>query len=258
MFSRSSDDRTDREGIHWDTSGMDTAQILLLWDVDHTLIENGGVSKEIYARAFDLLAGHPPTESIQTDGRTDFEIMANLLAANDRPDAEHSQTEITSALRTAMDDKFAELKRRGSVLPGAREVLLAVLEQPFIHQSVLTGNIAPNGRAKLAALDLDQYIDFEVGGFGSDDVSRPCLVGHAQRRASAKFGVSFDETTTVLVGDTVRDVQAAKLGGARVIAVATGIDSVAKLAAEGADVVIDDLRDTAAVLRAVMELVALP
>jgi phosphoglycolate phosphatase len=237
---------------------MDTAQILLLWDVDHTLIENGGVSKEIYARAVDLLTGRPPTVSIQTDGRTDFEIMANLLAANDRHEAEHSQAEITSALREAMDDKFADLQRRGSVLPGAREALVAVLQERSIHQSVLTGNIAPNGRAKLAALDLDQFIDFEVGGFGSDDVSRPRLVGHAQRRASAKFAVTFDETTTVLVGDTVRDVQAAKLGGARVIAVATGIDSAAKLASEGADVVLNDLRDTPAVLRAVTELVAQP
>jgi len=132
------------------------------------------------------------------------------------------------------------------------------LKERSIHQSVLTGNIAFNGRAKLAALDLDQYIDFEVGGFGSDDVSRPRLVGYAQRRASAKYGVSFDQTTTVLVGDTVRDVQAAKFGGARIVAVATGVDSAAKLTAEGADVVLNDLRDTRSVLGAVTELVSHP
>ena len=27
-------------------------QVLLLWDVDHTLIENSGVSKAVYAEAF--------------------------------------------------------------------------------------------------------------------------------------------------------------------------------------------------------------
>jgi hypothetical protein len=32
-------------------------QVLLLWDVDHTLIENSGVSKAVYARAFELMAG---------------------------------------------------------------------------------------------------------------------------------------------------------------------------------------------------------
>jgi hypothetical protein len=30
---------------------------LVLWDVDHTLIENAGVSKEIYATAFHALTG---------------------------------------------------------------------------------------------------------------------------------------------------------------------------------------------------------
>ncbi len=77
---------------------MGTAQILLLWDVDHTLIENGGVSKEIYARAFELLTGHPPS-SVETDGRTDFEIMANLFAAQNQSDADHPQREMTDALR---------------------------------------------------------------------------------------------------------------------------------------------------------------
>jgi phosphoglycolate phosphatase len=33
-------------------------RILLLWDVDRTLIENGGVGKEIYAHAFRILTGH--------------------------------------------------------------------------------------------------------------------------------------------------------------------------------------------------------
>ena len=32
-------------------------QVLLLWDVDHTLIENSGVSKAVYARAFEMMTG---------------------------------------------------------------------------------------------------------------------------------------------------------------------------------------------------------
>ena len=32
-------------------------RVLLLWDVDHTLIENSGVSKAVYARAFEMMTG---------------------------------------------------------------------------------------------------------------------------------------------------------------------------------------------------------
>jgi len=31
--------------------------LLVLWDIDHTLTENHGVNKEIYAYAFELLTG---------------------------------------------------------------------------------------------------------------------------------------------------------------------------------------------------------
>jgi hypothetical protein len=57
-------------------------QVLLLWDVDHTLIENSGVSKAVYARAFQIMTGNAPDAQPSTDGRTDFDIMRNLFIAN--------------------------------------------------------------------------------------------------------------------------------------------------------------------------------
>jgi phosphoglycolate phosphatase-like HAD superfamily hydrolase len=61
----------------------------------------------------------------------------------------------------------------------------------------------------------------------------------------------FDKSTTVLIGDTPRDVRAGRNGGAHVVAVASGSDSVEVLRSEGADVVLPDLRDTRAVVAAV-------
>jgi hypothetical protein len=43
------------------------AATLVLWDVDHTLIENSGVSKENYALAFKLLTGREPEVIPQED-----------------------------------------------------------------------------------------------------------------------------------------------------------------------------------------------
>jgi phosphoglycolate phosphatase-like HAD superfamily hydrolase len=136
-------------------------------------------------------------------------------------------------------------------LPGAREALLALHETPGVIQSVLSGNIRANAEAKLRAFGLDPFLDFEVGGYGSDDRVRSHLVGVAQARAAAKYGKTFTRETTVLIGDTPRDVQAGADGGARVVAVATGIDSAETLAVAGADAVLTSLSKTDEVLAAV-------
>jgi hypothetical protein len=63
--------------------------VLLLWDVDHTLIDNGGVSKANYALAFELLTGRPATVPAKTGGRTDVEIVESLLRDNGRDPADY-------------------------------------------------------------------------------------------------------------------------------------------------------------------------
>jgi hypothetical protein len=57
-------------------------ELLVLWDVDHTLIENGGVSKATYLLAYELLTGQRATVPPETDGRTDVAIMKSLLEDN--------------------------------------------------------------------------------------------------------------------------------------------------------------------------------
>jgi phosphoglycolate phosphatase-like HAD superfamily hydrolase len=55
-----------------------------------------------------------------------------------------------------------------------------------------------------------------------------------------------------LIGDTPRDVEAGRVGGAHVIAVATGKFSAKVLAEEGANVVLPDLHDTSALVDVVL------
>src|SRR5260370_7502739 len=56
--------------------------VLVLWDVDHTLIENNGVNKETYARAFELLTGRRAEYPALTEGRTDPEIRHHIMLAH--------------------------------------------------------------------------------------------------------------------------------------------------------------------------------
>jgi phosphoglycolate phosphatase-like HAD superfamily hydrolase len=230
--------------------------VLVLWDVDHTLIENSGVSKENYEKAFATLTGRAPQYPVQTDGRTDPEIIRNMLSAHGIAPADPYLSRVAEALEAAMSDNFSRLRDRGYELPGARAALAALQELPGVVQSVLTGNIRPNAFAKLSAFGLDPYIDFDAGGYGSDDKVRSNLVAVARERAQAKYGLMFDRATTLLVGDTTRDVRAGRDGGAHVLAVASGGDTVEQLRAEGADVVLPDLRDTSRVVAVVRSLQA--
>jgi phosphoglycolate phosphatase len=230
----------------------DMPMILVLWDVDHTLIENGGVSKEVYAAAFEILTGRPVTEPVETDGRTDPSIMGDLLARHGSSLSYDDR--VREALVNALKSRIDKLRERGQALPGAAAALEALKGESHVVQTVLTGNIQPNAVVKLTAFGLDRFVDFEVGGYGSDDSVRWRLVRIAQVRAEAKYsGRQFARSNTVVIGDTPRDVQTGLKGGARVIAVATGSSSTAELRAAGADVVLADLVDTDALLRAVLE-----
>jgi len=228
--------------------------LLVLWDIDHTLIENYGVNKEIYALAFEILTGQRPELPARTNGRTEPEIMRDMFLAHGiDPTPDYSRT--FAALESATSSKAGELRERGHELPGARSALTALRSSAGVVQSVLSGNIRPNAFTKLATFNLDEFIDFEVGGYGSDDEMRANLVGVAQERATTKYGVRFDKENTLLIGDTPRDVQAGRNGGAHVVAVATGSDAIEVLQAEGADIVLPDLRDTGAVVAAVSSFV---
>lgn len=228
---------------------------LILWDVDHTLIENGGVSKATYALAFELLTGQSPLVRPVTDGRTDFQIMRELLEANGVDAAGFTEIgQFEGVLVEAMRRKAPELPERGYVLPGVVEALEALADVSGVVQSVLTGNIAPNARAKVGAFGLEKWVDLDVGGYGSDDPVRSRLVDAARRKVADKYRRVFDEASTILIGDTPLDVKAAHDGGARVLAVATDAHSVDELAGAGADAVLPDLSDLDRVLTTLVDL----
>jgi len=222
---------------------------LVLWDVDHTLIENSGVSKATYARAFEMLTGMPTGVNPDTDGRTDFEILQILFEANEIAAPEEYRGLFERALSDAMAENRAALSERGYVLPGAKEVLAVLAGEGNVIQSALTGNIANNAREKLTAFGLDKYLDLEVGGYGSDHIVRAELVRAARGKVFEKYGVEFDRDSTIMIGDTVRDVQAALEGNAIIIGVATGKNNSHELLRVGAHAVLENLADTEEVVR---------
>ena len=227
---------------------------LILWDIDRTLLFAGGVDKGVWVEVCSELVGRPVTELAGTSGRTDPQILLDALLRAGVGEAEAWRL-LPKALHMEVGRlaaKQEELRAKGHMLPGADAALTALSRTPGVVQSVLTGNVKPNAILKLATFGLDRYINFDVGAFGSDDGDRPNLVRLARQRARNQLKLEVDESTTVIVGDSLRDVEAGRVGGARVIGVATGRTDADALREAGAETVLADLADTDAVVRAVL------
>ncbi|MEU4315109.1 HAD hydrolase-like protein [Nocardia sp. NPDC024068] len=225
--------------------------VLVLWDIDHTLIETRGVGGAAFAAAFEQVVHQPLLQMPQVTGRTEPDIYratAALHAVDDPPAFEV----FAEALATAYRERQTDLALTGRIMPGAEEALGQLASLTTVRQSVLTGNTRTVAEIKLATFGLDSHLDLTVGAFGDDDRHRPTLVSIAQARAKTAFGQTFCERNTVLVGDSPGDVATAVEGGARIIAVAAGGSPATTLT--GAELILDDLTDIAALMRAVRSL----
>jgi phosphoglycolate phosphatase-like HAD superfamily hydrolase len=231
----------------------------VLWNIDLTLVDVGQVTREACAEAFAAVTQRRLIQLPKVAGRTDSEAFFEALAVNapelvDTDATQRLLARYIDALATAFDARREMLIKKGRVLPGAREALAALASQPGLVQTVLTGTIKPNAIRKLRAFGLEGFVDFSIGGYGSEVYPKGTLLQVARSRAGEKHGVTFGEGTTAYIGDSPRDVEAARVGGARSIAVASGRATVAELRAAGADAVLADLSDTQAVLRTIHDL----
>lgn len=218
-------------------------RVLLLWDVDDTLIYGGGVNEEIYELAFTLLTGRPPETRFPIAGFTERGLLDRMMTVDGIDPAAYPWPDQHAALVEACTRNRENLGSRGHVLPGVPAVLKAAGDRPDVISSLLTGNCVENARTKLGVFGLDSSVDLEVGGYGSDAVVRGELVAIAQAKAAARDGFDPARDATVLVGDTLLDVEAALTGGAWVVGVGTGRFAPAELRSAGADVVLADLSD---------------
>lgn len=223
---------------------------LILWDVDHTLVTVGEISREIYKLAFEEVTGQPLREVADMTGRTERAILTETLALHGVSDPEDQFDNFYAALARAADKLRERMRTAGRRLPGAVEAMRALAKHNVV-QSVVTGNLKPIALTKLGVFELAERLDLEVGGYGSDGDTRPPLIRQAWQRAQRKYDRNFEPDRVAVIGDTPFDVAAAREVGVRAVGVATGESTVDELTAAHANAVLHDLTDTEAVVRAV-------
>ncbi len=229
---------------------------VILWDIDGTLVrtKGGRVSVTAFLNALKTAAAHPDDFDYPKDagGKTDEQIALEVLAlariAEDR--ALGMLADFREYYRIELERERRKLVGDLRVLPGVEETL-RTFKQRGVMQTLLTGNLEPIARLKLACAGLDQYLDFELGAYGSDARDRTTLVPISRARIQAKTGLQPEPV--IVVGDTPRDVACARAGNAVAVAVATAFYTREQLEAAGADLVLDDLSNGVAELEKLLK-----
>ena len=131
------------------------------------------------------------------------------------------------------------------LLDGVQE-LLSQLNENDIMIGLVTDNLKPIARGKLEKVNIDDY--FKVGGFGNDDLDKANLVRLTIEKAKKYFGFEFSNNVS-LFGDAPQDMKAGKEVGVEAIGLTTGVYSKEQLEDAGADLVLENLKDTEKILK---------
>jgi phosphoglycolate phosphatase len=221
-------------------------KILLLWDIDGTLIASGGAGMKALEAALHHVFGIDGSlADIDFAGRTDRWIIREVFRKFAISDTEENFARYFEGYVSVLPSHLVNPQAR--VLPGVRNALKAAAEHGNIAQGLLTGNMRRGAQVKLAHHGLWEHFPF--GAFADDSERRNDLGPHAVRRALEHHRVEFAPANVWVIGDTPHDVACGKIIGARTLAVGTGGYSVDALRTHSPTVVLEDLSDTTEVLR---------
>jgi phosphoglycolate phosphatase-like HAD superfamily hydrolase len=206
--------------------------VLYLFDLDGTLMTSAGSGGRAFARACrELLGIERALDGIILHGNTDPSILEEACRAKlGRAPSAGEQAAVLARYLQHLEEELRE--SRVEVLPGVA-ALLERLEARGAQLGLATGNVEGGARLKLSAAGL--WHRFPFGGFGSDHHERAELVRVAIARAEERAGCSIARHEIRLIGDTPRDIAAARHVGVRAIGVATGMHDMDALDRAGAD-----------------------
>jgi phosphoglycolate phosphatase-like HAD superfamily hydrolase len=228
---------------------------LVLFDIDGTLLLTAGAGRRAITTALaECVADASAFHGIRFDGKTDPQIVSELLAAAGDPTPADDARVATLCERYVglLEHELRNPAHATTLMPGVPALLDRLEAEPGVVLGLLTGNLARGAALKLRAGGLDPA-RFVVGAYGSDAAHRPDLPPIAARRAADRFGGRAPSGhEVVIIGDTPADIACGRCIGARAIGVATGGYTREELLVHEPHAAFEDLADLDAVLDAVL------
>ena len=209
------------------------SRLLVLWDVDYTLLDAGGAGMELYRIAFgELFGGEPPVPGPMS-GRTDRAIALEVLTLAGIPDPRQHIAAFQAVMAAHAEELTDVIRSGGTALPGAAEALTALASArsgnasgPARDASSPDGNASgadgdtsgADGNASGAHGNASGAEGDTSGGDGAGDVVQALLTGNIRALAEVKLaalGLSGHLDFDVGAYGDVHEVRSELVGPAR-------------------------------------------
>jgi phosphoglycolate phosphatase-like HAD superfamily hydrolase len=210
--------------------------ILLLWDIDGTILSAKGAGPQAFEKATKEHLGEAiPLSSINWPGATDYAIAYALLEKAGCEVNRRNAKRLVESYLAHLPGLLESTKARAN--PGVLELLERFHQDPGVHQALLTGNVERGADIKLGHIGVKHY--FMFGAFADHSDHRNDLSRHALNLAREHLHQDWSAEQVYVIGDTPKDIECGKAIGAHTVAVATGHHSVSELKAHQPTVVFE-------------------
>jgi phosphoglycolate phosphatase-like HAD superfamily hydrolase len=221
---------------------------LVLFDIDGTLIRKGRAHRKAFIRAFKEVVNVKLKSNDfgnRYQGFTDTGIIYDLMKRHNITKKKGTVKKIMAV----MVREFESSDLSGMMLiDGVADALKELSKHDNIIIGLVTGNLESIAYGKLKHFNIREY--FLLGGFGHISDVRSKLIIDAIGQTKKRFG-NIAKSNVFVVGDTPRDILAAKEAGVKVIAVATGHVSSRELRSHNPDHLLEDLKNTKKLLEVI-------
>jgi len=211
-----------------------------IWfDIDGTLLHTRAGHGAFQKALRDVYGWEESMESVQFAGNTDLQVLMDMsrFHGGDPEVALSRRHEFFERMAAHLDEGLSgESPER---IPGANELVAALLEELDVSLELLTGNARSCAFIKLKHVELHEA--FRGGGFGDEHADRNILATRARDQIAARLPSDVTLAPGWVIGDTPRDVAAAHRIGARCLGVASGAYTAEQLLEAGADRVVTTL-----------------
>jgi len=188
---------------------------VVLFDIDGTLVKAGGAGARALNHAVEAMTGHKDAcAKVQLQGATDKANFENAFKAGaGRKPRPKELAELTRryVARLPLEVMASVKAKKYLKVRGVEKFLARLAGRKDVLMGLGTGNLKDGAFIKLEPSGLAKH--FAFGGYGCDSHHRSVVLQKAVQRAAKLRKAPVKEGEVFVIGDTHRDVEAAKEAG---------------------------------------------